>query len=75
MLFLWQVGLGVGRTQHSAPVEDGAVGRKGISVERTFAALSSPADLEAKVFQTFQLQNLDTLTLGMLTASDQGSGN
>lgn len=44
-----QVGLGVGRTQHSAPVEDGAVGRKGISVERTFAAISSAADLETKV--------------------------
>ncbi|BDA41352.1 probable DNA polymerase IV at N-terminal half [Coccomyxa sp. Obi] len=46
--FFMEVGLGVGRTQHSAPVEDGAVGRKGISVERTFSALSSPADLEAK---------------------------
>lgn len=43
------MGLGVGRTQHCAPVEDGAVGRKGISVERTFAALSTPGELEAKV--------------------------
>lgn len=51
----------MGRTQHSAPVEDGAVGRKGISVERTFAALSTPADLEAKVI-TIPCDSLLTLT-------------
>ena len=41
-------GLGLGRTQHAEAVAEGAVGRKGMSVERTFTAISSWADLEAK---------------------------
>ena len=42
-------GLGLGRTLHSEPAKDGEVTRKGISCERTFAAISSREDLEAKV--------------------------
>jgi hypothetical protein len=49
MDFFMAAGLGVGRTEHGDAVEDGAVGRKGMSVERTFQAISAPADLEAKV--------------------------
>ena len=45
-----QVGLGIGQTRHSELAE-GEVGRKGMSVERTFAAISEPADLYAKVVQ------------------------
>lgn len=44
-----RVGLGLGRTSHSEATPEGEVGRKGISCERTFAAISAPADLEAKV--------------------------
>ena len=43
------VALGVGHTSHSEPAKEGEAGRKGKSVERTFAAISSSADLEAKV--------------------------
>ena len=42
-------GLGLGRTVHGDPAKVGEVSRKGISCERTFAAISSTADLEAKV--------------------------
>lgn len=42
-------GLGLGRTVHGEPAREGEVTRKGISCERTFAAISSTADLEAKV--------------------------
>lgn len=42
-------GLGLGRTVHGEPPREGEVSRKGISCERTFAAISSIADLEAKV--------------------------
>ena len=42
-------GLGLGRTVHGEAAREGEVGRKGISCERTFAAINSPADLEAKV--------------------------
>ena len=42
-------GLGLGRTLHSEPAKAGEVTRKGISCERTFAAISSREDLEAKV--------------------------
>ena len=42
-------GLGLGRTLHSEPAKEGEVTRKGISCERTFAAISSREDLEAKV--------------------------
>eukprot|EP00891_Asterochloris_glomerata_P005434 jgi/Astpho2/5434/e_gw1.00076.4.1_t len=41
-------GLGLGRTLHSEPAKEGEVTRKGISCERTFAAISSREDLEAK---------------------------
>jgi hypothetical protein len=47
-------GLGLGRTQHGGAVPDGAVGRKGMSVERTFTAISAWPDLEAKVCVWFQ---------------------
>ena len=47
--FFMAVGLGIGRAEHGQPVEEGAIGRKGISNERTFAAMSAPAELEAKV--------------------------
>ena len=43
-----QVGLGLSSTRHGERAE-GEVGRKGMSVERTFAAISEPADLHAKV--------------------------
>ncbi len=49
MDFLYRVGLGLGRTQHSEAVPEGEVGRKGISCERTFRPLSAQGDLEAKV--------------------------
>lgn len=42
-------GLGLGRTVHGERPQEGEVSRKGISCERTFAAISSTADLEAKV--------------------------
>lgn len=42
-------GLGLGRTVHGQPPNEGEVNRKGISCERTFAAISSAADLESKV--------------------------
>ena len=44
----WQVGLGLGPTRHGERAE-GEVGRKGMSVERTFAAISATGDLQAKV--------------------------
>ena len=47
--FFIRSGLGLGQTGHSALPEPGAVGRRGMSVERTFPAVSSPADLEAWV--------------------------
>lgn len=43
-------GLGLGRTVHGEPAKEGEISRKGISCERTFAAISSTADLEAKVW-------------------------
>lgn len=46
--FLMAAGLGIGRTQHGEPVEEGAIGRKGISNERTFQAISATAELVAK---------------------------
>lgn len=46
--FFMAAALGIGRTQHGEPVEEGAIGRKGISNERTFQAMSAPAELEAK---------------------------
>ena len=42
-------GLGLGRTVHGQAPNEGEVNRKGISCERTFAAISNAADLEAKV--------------------------
>ena len=47
--FFIKAGLGFGQTGHSALPEPGAVGRRGMSVERTFPAVSKPADLEAWV--------------------------
>lgn len=47
--FFIRVGLGLGQTGHTGPPEPGAVGRRGMSVERTFPAVSSPAHLEAWV--------------------------
>ena len=43
------VGLGIGATMHGALPKEGEAGRKGMSVERTFAAISLRSDLEAKV--------------------------
>ncbi|KAK9800914.1 hypothetical protein WJX73_010443 [Symbiochloris irregularis] len=42
------VALGIGRTTHGEPAREGEAGRKGKSVERTFAAISSPAEQDAK---------------------------
>ena len=47
--YFMTVGLGLGATRHGERPVEGEVGRKGISCERTFSALSAPADLEAKV--------------------------
>ncbi len=47
--YFMTVGLGLGATRHGERPADGEVGRKGISCERTFSALSAPSDLEAKV--------------------------
>ena len=44
-----EAGLGLGRTQHHERLRDGEVGRKGMSVERTFAVIHTTQDLEAKV--------------------------
>ncbi len=49
MDFFLTAGLALGQTQHSDPVADGEVGRKGISCERTFQPISKTAELEAKV--------------------------
>lgn len=46
-----QVGLGLSSTRHGERAE-GEVGRKGMSVERTFADISEPGDLYAKVGQS-----------------------
>lgn len=55
MEYFMTVGLGLGATRHGERPAEGEVGRKGISCERTFAALSAPADLEEKVgFETFR---------------------
>ncbi|KAK9862385.1 hypothetical protein WJX84_004497 [Apatococcus fuscideae] len=48
MDFFLASGLGLGQTQHSEPVADGEVGRKGISCERTFGPISKTGELEAK---------------------------
>ncbi len=37
------------QTEHSGPIEMGAVGRQGMSVERTFPPVSRPEDLRAWV--------------------------
>lgn len=47
--YFMRVGLGLGQTAHGEGTPEGEVGRKGISCERTFAAISATADLEAKV--------------------------
>ena len=47
--YFMTVGLGLGATRHGERPAEGEVGRKGISCERTFSALSAPPDLEAKV--------------------------
>ena len=45
--FFMAAGLGIGRAPSMGePVEEGAIGRKGISNERTFQAMSAPAELE-----------------------------
>ena len=44
-----EAGLGLGRTRHPEALKEGQVGRKGISVERTFSPISHQQDLEAKV--------------------------
>eukprot|EP00208_Stichococcus_sp_RCC1054_P006025 CAMPEP_0206147638 /NCGR_PEP_ID=MMETSP1473-20131121/34031_1 /ASSEMBLY_ACC=CAM_ASM_001109 /TAXON_ID=1461547 /ORGANISM="Stichococcus sp, Strain RCC1054" /LENGTH=946 /DNA_ID=CAMNT_0053544649 /DNA_START=259 /DNA_END=3099 /DNA_ORIENTATION=+ len=49
MEYFMTVGLGLGATRHGERPAEGEVGRKGISCERTFAALSAPADLEEKL--------------------------
>lgn len=48
MEFFLHCALGLGGTRHGEGPSEGAVGRKGISCERTFRPLSSRADLEAK---------------------------
>eukprot|EP00884_Botryococcus_braunii_P018752 jgi/Botrbrau1/5560/Bobra.0023s0043.1 len=46
--FYLSVAMGLGSTSHGELPSEGEVGRKGISHERTFAAISAKADLEAK---------------------------
>ncbi len=53
-------GLGLGRTVHGEAAKEGEVSRKGISCERTFAAISSTADLEAKVNASIACTHLQT---------------
>ena len=48
-------GLGLGRTQHSEPLRDGEVGRKGKGVERTFTPISATHELEAKARSPYNL--------------------
>jgi DNA polymerase kappa len=50
--FFMAVGLGIGRAEHGQSVDEGAIGRKGISNERTFAAVSAAPELEAKASQS-----------------------
>jgi DNA polymerase kappa len=54
--FFLSAGLGLGQTQHGSDKGDeagacggGGVGRKGISCERTFQNMSSPAEMEKTV--------------------------
>lgn len=54
-----EISLGLGSTDHWEAPAEGEVGRKGISCERTFHAISSREDLECKV-------NLDVLRISML---------
>ena len=49
MDFFLVTGLGLGSTRHGGDLQEGQVGRKGISCERTFARLAQPAQLESKV--------------------------
>ena len=53
------VGLGIGATLHSQAPQEGEAGRKGMSVERTFRAISSKADLEAKVLLHLPIASAD----------------
>jgi hypothetical protein len=48
MEFFLHCALGLGSTQHGDTVGEGEVGRKGISTERTFRAMSQRSELEAK---------------------------
>lgn len=48
MEFFLQSGLGLGPTQHGEAPGEGEVGRKGISCEKTFKAVSARGDLEAR---------------------------
>lgn len=57
-------GLGLGRTVHGQPPNEGEVNRKGISCERTFAAISSAADLESKVGAVFHQAEQPSNTTG-----------
>ena len=60
------VGLGIGAAQHGEPPKEGEAGRKGMSVERTFRAISSRADLEAKV----QMRHLMSCLVELLPSSE-----
>jgi hypothetical protein len=55
MDFFLATGLGLGSTEHGEEPKEGQVGRKGISCERTFARISAPEDLEAKVLPSCPL--------------------
>jgi DNA polymerase kappa len=47
MDFFMHVSLGIGSTTPPEKVPEGDPGRKGISCERTFAAIAAPAELQA----------------------------
>eukprot|EP00873_Tetraselmis_striata_P034403 jgi/Tetstr1/454667/TSEL_041557.t1 len=47
--FYLEIALGLGATEHAPRPGDGEVGRKGISVERTFGAIAGRADMEHKL--------------------------
>ena len=60
--FFLEASLGLGNTAHWDTPQRGEVGRKGISCERTFGALSKPEDLEAKVCMSLEMGEPEVLS-------------
>ena len=54
--FLFGAALGIGNAEHPEPVAEGEITRKGISCERTFAAISKWQDLESMVSSSDAVQ-------------------